>query len=100
MSAQDFWNRVRFMVTKNKTTQVEIAKACNISYNTLHGWILKNIYPPVIDAYNIAKTLGVTVDYLMAGKSTEEQKIEVQIKGVKDLLQHAETKLDKMMPTT
>jgi transcriptional regulator with XRE-family HTH domain len=97
MDAQDFWARVRPLIKKNKTTQVEIAKVCGISLHTLHGWMLKSIFPPAIDAYNIAHFLSVTVDYLIAGKDVKEQKVEVQLEGVKKLLQHAEAKLDKIM---
>jgi hypothetical protein len=42
--------------------------------------------------------LGVTVDYLVAGRDMKEQRTEAEIKGVKNLLHYAEARLDKMMP--
>jgi predicted site-specific integrase-resolvase len=48
-----FWDHVRALMKKNKITQAELARVCGISFNTLHGWMVKGIYPPVIDAYNI-----------------------------------------------
>jgi transcriptional regulator with XRE-family HTH domain len=81
---------------KNKFTQIEIARMCGININTLYGWIKKDIYPPVIDAYNIAHTLGVTVDFLVAGKDAGGRKTEVQIKRVKKSLKYAEEILNKI----
>jgi transcriptional regulator with XRE-family HTH domain len=98
MDAKDFWARVRPLIKKNNTTQAEIAKVCGLSLNTLHGWMFKGIFPPVIDAYNIAHMLGVSVDYLVAGRDMKEQRTEANIEGVKNLLHYAEARLDKMMP--
>jgi transcriptional regulator with XRE-family HTH domain len=83
MGIQQFWDRIKSLATKNKITQAEIAKTCRISVNTLYGWINKGIYPPVIDAYKIAHFLGVTVDYLVAGKNKKEQKAVAQIENVR-----------------
>ncbi|MDR1574396.1 MAG: helix-turn-helix domain-containing protein [Treponema sp.] len=74
MDVRDFWSRVRFQKKKNKTTQRAIAKAIGISYNTFRGWIYKDIFPSVYDAYYIAKALDVTVEYLLTGKECREKR--------------------------
>jgi transcriptional regulator with XRE-family HTH domain len=62
-----FWNRVRALIKKNKTTQEEVANACRIHLRTLEGWMYKGIYPTIIHGYLLARTLGVSMEYLLTG---------------------------------
>ncbi len=62
-----FWNRIKRVIKEQNTTQEWIAKKSGVSYHTFAGWITKKRIPDVYQAYSIAKTLGVTVEYLVDG---------------------------------
>ena len=49
-------------------TQLAAAKACGIPYDTFRGWMHKNIFPPLVDAYKLSRYLGVSVEYFLNGK--------------------------------
>jgi transcriptional regulator with XRE-family HTH domain len=97
MNAKDFWDRIQLLIKKNKTTQEKIAKECGISYGTFRGWIWKGICPPLLDSYNIAQALGVTVEYLLMGKDNRDKKTEAKIRKARSLLQMADKKLETMV---
>ncbi|MDR2482084.1 MAG: helix-turn-helix domain-containing protein, partial [Treponema sp.] len=49
------------------TTQDWVAKKAGISFNTLQGWISKEIFPRVNEAVRIAAVLNTSVEYLVTG---------------------------------
>jgi len=93
MDVHIFWDRVKFMIRKNKTTQEAVARACDRPVSTFKGWIKKNYFPTVIDGYLIADYLGVTVEYLVTGKERAARK---DIEDIRCLLHRAEEKLGKI----
>jgi transcriptional regulator with XRE-family HTH domain len=97
MDIKIFWGRIKQLLKKKQVTQAEMARACGIPFNTFHGWITKDIYPPLTDAYTIAHVLGVTIDYLVAGKDTAGKKTAAQLENAKKALKHAEETLDKIV---
>ncbi|MDR0877570.1 MAG: helix-turn-helix domain-containing protein [Treponema sp.] len=97
MGINDFWDRVRLLIKKRKTTQEQIAGLCGIPYATFRGWIWKDIFPPLTDAYNISRVLGVTVEYLLIGQDTKDKRAELKIRKARSLLHKVDEKLEKMV---
>ncbi|MDR0876502.1 MAG: helix-turn-helix domain-containing protein [Treponema sp.] len=91
-----FYDRVKRLIKQNNMTQEKLAKACNINVGTFRGWIAKGIYPTVIDAYYLAKALGISLDYLVTGKNKAEKNNEKRIENVNSLLDRAKTELGKI----
>ncbi|AEF82992.1 putative repressor [Leadbettera azotonutricia ZAS-9] len=97
MFAEMFWGRVKRLIEKNGMTQKEAAKASGLSYNTMRGWMYKGIIPIAVDAYKIAQALGVTVEYLVAGKNPRKSQADDIIKKACSLLREAEEKLGSIV---
>ena len=93
MMERNFWDRVKALLKQNKATQKEAAAACNVSIRTFQNWINRDLYPTVLDGYQLAHFLGVTVEYLVTGK---EGKTKKHIKGAMSNLKAAEEKLKKL----
>jgi DNA-binding XRE family transcriptional regulator len=92
MSTLKFWDRVKSAIKKKGLTQQTVAEACGLSPGTFKGWMAKGILPTVVDAYFIARFLGVTVEYLVTGT---ERKANKQIKKVRSLLSRADRELER-----
>ncbi|AEF82830.1 helix-turn-helix domain-containing protein [Leadbettera azotonutricia] len=95
--ADMFWSRVKQLIKKRNTTQARVAEACGFHLETFHGWIYKGVFPTVLGAYYIARVLGVSVEYLMAGKNKHEEEIESQLKNIRALLDKASSGLDELI---
>jgi transcriptional regulator with XRE-family HTH domain len=91
-----FWARVKRLIKNKKTTQEEVAKACGIHLRTLEGWMYKGIYPTISDAYSLAKTLGVSMEYLLTGKDTHEAQLNTRMKLIYSVLNKVTHPLDKI----
>lgn len=64
-------NRLRRTRKAKKLTQEELAKACDISRQTIYEYE-KGLYVPKLDnAGKLANVLGVSLDYLCYGKEQE-----------------------------
>jgi transcriptional regulator with XRE-family HTH domain len=59
-----------------------MARHLEISYNTFRCWLYNNRLPDAQNASEIAKKLGVTVEYLVSGK--EKTATERKIKQSED----------------
>jgi transcriptional regulator with XRE-family HTH domain len=92
--ASVFWERIKRLIKKKNLNQPKLAEACGIPVRTLQGWIFRNVFPTVVDSYYIARALDVTVEYLVTGKTRQEQKLEHRLKSVQTLLDQARAKLD------
>lgn len=62
-----FWNNVKVELEYNGMSQKELAAETKISYNTFQSWMTKNRLPDAEEAVKIAKTLNVSVEYLVMG---------------------------------
>ena len=85
-----FWERVNVLLKKNNLKIKDAAAACSVSPKTFSNWKFRGLYPSIIDGQQLAKLLGVTVEYLVTGKETIYAK---NIKEVRNLLLKAEEKL-------
>ena len=88
-----FWDHVKFLNRKKGVTQTSLAKACGVPISTFKYWIQKNFYPSVMDAFIIAKKLGVTMEFLVTGKEKPSKKV---VENIRLHLQKAEKKLEKI----
>jgi hypothetical protein len=93
MEVKNFWDRVKKLIKARNISCVAAAKACKIPSQTFYGWINKDLLPGLLDAYVIARFLGVTVEYLITGK---ENRPRPRFKKVRDLLRQAGEKLEEM----
>jgi len=86
-NAEEFWKLVNQLIKAQKTKQEAIAASCDISIQTLRGWITKKRFPNAPEAHRIAQALGTTVEYLISGKDPEKP-------DTAGLVKHAEALLD------
>jgi transcriptional regulator with XRE-family HTH domain len=63
-NAEQFWLRYKELAGKD----FPVTLRTKISPSTLSTWKNKKIYPRADDAYQIAKALNTTVEYLVAGE--------------------------------
>jgi len=73
----DFWIRIKDLIKTNKLTQEKLCKICNISLATFVSWIHNERLPDLESAIKIAKTLNVTVEFLVTGIEPEITKKDV-----------------------
>lgn len=64
-----FWENVDKRLKSLNLTHKDFAEAMEISYRTLQGWINKDRYPDVIQAYMMANCLECSVEFLINGTS-------------------------------
>ena len=93
MTHYNFWGRVKSLIRKNNTTQIDAAAACHISPRTFQNWIRRDLYPTIIDGYHLANFLGVSVEYLVTGKDGKTKK---QIEAACSVLLKTYIKLNKI----
>ena len=70
-------------------SQKELAKATEISYNTLQSWMTKDRLPDALDSVRIARVLDVSVEYLVTGveslKRQETTEVDELIRDIRRL---------------
>ena len=71
MEKNTFWVRAKPLIKAHNMTQRQFAAYMGISINTLESWIKFDRVPETSTAYNIAVTLGVTLNYLLGGKERD-----------------------------
>jgi transcriptional regulator with XRE-family HTH domain len=70
-NAYEFWQRVKELIKSQKTTQEWVANTAGVSFNNFKQQIFHNRIPTADEAVGIAKALNTTVEYLVAGESTD-----------------------------
>ncbi|MDR2965364.1 MAG: helix-turn-helix domain-containing protein [Treponema sp.] len=71
MTIKAFWNRVKKLIKAHKITQSQFAQYINIPLGSLQGMMHHNREPILSLALDMAKTLGVTIEYLATGSDKE-----------------------------
>jgi len=68
----DLWKIVKDLLHRrgNKDT-AWLSRKTKIKDRTIYAWMENNRLPRIDDAYKIAKSLDVSLDYLMTGKELE-----------------------------
>ena len=63
-----FWERAKKLMLAKKINQKDLAGSIGLKYCTLRFWLCYGYYPDVKTACDIAKALGVSVEYLVKGR--------------------------------
>ena len=71
MNNNSFWTRAKPLIKALNMTQRQFAEHMGFSHHTVRNWIYCDRVPEFSAAYDIAYTLGVTLDYLMTGKDRD-----------------------------
>ena len=87
------WERVKRLLKNNKLTQSMAAEACGVKLTTFQSWIRKDYYPTILSGYELARFLGVSVEYLVTGNEREGKK---QIETVRSVLKELDEELGKI----
>ena len=91
MDIEAFWGRIKLLIKKKAVTQSTAAIACDIPPATLRAWMTRCRPPPVNYVYNLARYLGVSLDYLISG--TSQDKVSKTNEAVLKMLQKINEKL-------
>ena len=67
MDVKKFWKRVNEEIKVRKLSRKRFAESLNIPYNTFKSWLYYERSVEVGTAYDIAKALGVSLEYLITG---------------------------------
>ena len=93
MKIAPFWKRIKALIKEKHITQAEAARISHMSVNTLKAWMSRGTIPSLDVAYNLARYLGVSIEYLITGKETD---ITAQIDDVLLLVKRTDEKLKKI----
>jgi len=66
-----FLERIDNQLTKSKKKRPWLSETSGISLSTINSWFAHNRLPRVDHAYEIAKVLGVSLEYLVTGREPE-----------------------------
>jgi len=94
MNIKAFWNRVKLQIKARAATQADTAKACGVLPDTFRRWMSMNRIPPLSHSYRLARYLGVSLEYLIAGRRSD--KVSAINEEVLALLEKASEKLAEM----
>jgi transcriptional regulator with XRE-family HTH domain len=67
----DFWMRLKSEIRAKNTTQEWIAGQIGVPFGTFKKWMTRKTYPNIKEGIEIAKLLGISVDYLVTGTEPE-----------------------------
>jgi len=94
MNIKAFWNRVKLQIKAQAATQADAARACGVLPDTFRRWMSMGRVPPLNHSYRLARYLGVSLEYLIAGRRSDKaSKINEEILA---LLEKASEKLTEM----
>ena len=71
MNIKAFWNRVKLQIKSRTVTQADAAKACGVLPDTFRRWMSMGRVPPLNNSYMLARYLGVSLEYLITGRSSD-----------------------------
>ena len=80
----DFWIRVKNRIKETGSTQDSVAAAIQERADNFSRWIQKDRLPDAEQTYKIASVLGVSVEYLVTGETSDPSDKIAKIKN--DLL--------------
>ena len=72
MVTEAFWKRVKTLLKERNLTQDAAARVCGRSLSTFKGWMSKNIIPPLDNAFDLARLLGVSLEFLITGRENDK----------------------------
>ena len=72
MDGAKFVERINTLLKEQKKTKAEFYSQLGIANNSITAWGKKNQSPSAEIAYNIARYLGTSVEYLLTGEESDE----------------------------
>jgi transcriptional regulator with XRE-family HTH domain len=79
------WQRIDFLVEEQRTTYRWLSSVAGVSETTLSGWRRTDVEPRAGHCQRIAKALGVTVEYLVAGTDSTDPWLREHRQLIEDL---------------
>ena len=73
MDVRKFWIRVNDEIKARKISRKRFAELTGIPYNTFKSWLYYKRSVDVGTAFDIARALGVSLDYLITGHEAESR---------------------------
>jgi len=67
----DFWIRLKHEIKAKNTTQEWVAGQIGVPLSTFRKWMTRKTYPNLKEGIEIARLLGVSVEYLTIGTEVE-----------------------------
>ena len=81
-----FWDRTNALIKKLNKTQNGVSTECGFNSRRIQNLSGANRAPDVFEAYKIAQSLGVSVEYLVTG--TDTNPAERELKELKERLKN------------
>ena len=78
MTTKDFWNRVKKLIKAHNMTQKQFTEYIGIPLDSFKSMVYNNREPVFSLAVDMAKALGVTVDYLSTGNDRELKNLRLK----------------------
>ena len=75
----DFYDRVKLICHAQKTNVQDLLKRVNMVYGTYKSARRYGHLPRADDVYRIANALGVSMDYLIVGRDTQDNPVMADI---------------------
>ena len=69
-----FADTLSFLLDSKGLKKSDLSRAINIPDQTIRNWFGRESYPSADVCYKVAKYLGVSVEYLLTGEDSEEEK--------------------------
>jgi len=74
MDIKGFWKRVNTEIKTRRLSRKKFAESLDIPYNTFKSWLYYDRSVEVGTAHDIAKALGVSLEYLITGHELREMR--------------------------
>ena len=97
MDTELFWNRVKTLIKAHNIDQIKFTAHIGIPINTFRGWIHYNRVPDLWTSCAIAKSLGVSLDYLAYGEGNDNIEDEKKRRSaVKEAVSRMQTDVEML----
>ncbi|EFW37907.1 helix-turn-helix domain-containing protein [Treponema phagedenis] len=93
MDIVSFWETIKSLIKQRRTTQRGLSTTCGFAPRAIETWIAANQLPDAFQVYTIAKTLGVSVEYLVTGAPTDNTQ---ELQNIKNTLLEVVRKIDSL----
>lgn len=91
----DISNRIDNLLTQMQMKRTDLARATNIPVSTIKNWINEGSTPSADAAFKVANYFGITVEWLVTGKNSENKKQDVILSDQENSLIDIYRKLDE-----
>lgn len=68
----DFWERLDWLIKERGLSRKELASAVGLAMSAVSVWKSRRAFPDADVALSVARTLGVSVEYLLEGPQPQE----------------------------